>query len=160
VAFPLLEWMPVPFENLEVSERIGISFLHNSVDALLIFLTTLFSALSSILRSRVTLVLENLALRHQITVLQRSASKRVKLTPLDRLLWARLSGIWNDWRSALVICSTRNGDCLASQGLWSVLEVEDSAGPAGKTHASPRSPRPGPQDMSRKSNVGRTTYPR
>jgi len=30
-----------------------------------------------------------------------------------------------------------------------VLEVEDSAGPAGKTHASPPSPRPDPQDGSR-----------
>jgi hypothetical protein len=47
--------------------------------------------------------LENLALRHQIGVLQRSASKRPKLTPLDRVLWAWLSGIWSDWRSALAI---------------------------------------------------------
>jgi putative transposase len=32
------------------------------------------------------LELENLALRHQIGVLQRSARKRIKLTPTDRLL--------------------------------------------------------------------------
>src|SRR5215831_14022267 len=70
---------------------------------MLIFLATLLATLSSILRSRAALELENLALRHQIGVLQRSASKRPKLTPLDRVLWAWLSGIWSDWRSALAI---------------------------------------------------------
>jgi len=70
---------------------------------MLIFLAILLATLSSILRSRAVLELENLALRHQIGVLQRSASKRPKLTPLDRVLWAWLSGIWSDWRSALAI---------------------------------------------------------
>ena len=63
---------------------------------------TLLATLSSTVRSRAALELENLALRHQIGVLQRSA-KRPKLTPLDRLLWAWLSHIWSDWRSALAI---------------------------------------------------------
>lgn len=70
---------------------------------MLIFLATLLATLSSILRSRAALELENLALRHQIGVLQRSASKRPKLTPLDRVLWAWLSGIWIDWRPAMAI---------------------------------------------------------
>src|SRR6202048_3136455 len=55
---------------------------------MLIFLATLLATLSAVLRSRAALGLENLALRHQIGVLQRSARKRSKLTPLDRLLWA------------------------------------------------------------------------
>ena len=63
---------------------------------------TLLATLSSTVRSRAALELENLALRHQIGVLQRSA-KRPKLTPVDRLLWAWLSHIWSDWRSALAI---------------------------------------------------------
>jgi len=67
------------------------------------FLATLLPTLPSILRSRAALELENLALRHQIGVLQRSARKRVKLTSLDRLLWVWLSRIRGDWRSALVI---------------------------------------------------------
>jgi len=70
---------------------------------MLISLTTFFTTLSSIFRSRAILQLENLALRHQIGVLQRSASKRPKLTRGDRLLWVWLSRIWRDWRSALVI---------------------------------------------------------
>ena len=70
---------------------------------MLISLTTLLATLSSIFRSRAALQLENLALRHQIGILQRSARKRPKLTPADRLLWVALSRIWRDWRSALAI---------------------------------------------------------
>ena len=68
---------------------------------MLIFLVALIANLRSIFRSRAALELENLALRHQIGVLQRSARKRPKLTPLDRLLW--VSRIWSDWRSGLAI---------------------------------------------------------
>jgi putative transposase len=70
---------------------------------MLILLTTFFAALSSIFGSRAALQLENLALRHQIGVLQRSARKRPKLTLDDRLLWVLLSRLWSDWRSALAI---------------------------------------------------------
>jgi putative transposase len=66
-------------------------------------LKTLLATLSSIFRSRATIRLENLALRHQIGILQRSGRKRPKLTPADRLFWVRLSRIWSDWRSALAI---------------------------------------------------------
>ena len=53
-------------------------------------------------KSRATLHLENLALRHQLGVLRRSV-KRPNLTSGDRLLWAWLCEAWSDWRSALVI---------------------------------------------------------
>ena len=58
---------------------------------------------ASLLKSRVSLQLENLALRHQIGVLQRSAKKRPKLVAADRLFWAWLFRVWSDWRSALVL---------------------------------------------------------
>src|SRR5271169_5682262 len=70
---------------------------------MLIFLTTLLATLRSIFRSRAAIELENLALRHQIGVLQRSARKRPKLTAGDRLLWVCLCRLWRDWRSALAI---------------------------------------------------------
>jgi putative transposase len=41
-------------------------------------------------------------LRHQLGVLRRSV-KRPKLTPVDRLLWAWLCEVWNDWRASLRI---------------------------------------------------------
>jgi putative transposase len=67
-----------------------------------ISLTTPLAALCSIFRSRAVLELENLTLRHQIGVLQRSARKRPKLTSGDRLLWVCLSRLWRDWRSTLM----------------------------------------------------------
>jgi hypothetical protein len=70
---------------------------------MLISLTRLLATLGSIFRSRGVLQLENLALRHQFGVLLRSAKKRPKLTPLDRLLWVWLSRIWCDWHSTLAI---------------------------------------------------------
>ena len=70
---------------------------------MLIFLASLLATLPSILRSRAALELENLALRHQIGVLQRSARKRPKLILLDRLLLAALSRVWSEWRSGLAI---------------------------------------------------------
>ena len=69
---------------------------------MIISLTTLLATLSSI-RSRAALELENLALRHQIGVLQRSARKRPKWTSADLLLWIFLSRFSRDWRSALAI---------------------------------------------------------
>jgi putative transposase len=62
-----------------------------------------FAVLSSLLKSRAALQLENIALRHQIGVLQRSAKKCSQLNNSDRLLWIGLSRIWLEWRSALVI---------------------------------------------------------
>jgi len=70
---------------------------------MLISLKTLLTNLSSIFHSRAALQLENLALRHQIGVLQRSSRKRPKLTLVDRLLWVWLSRIWSGWRPALAI---------------------------------------------------------
>ena len=58
---------------------------------------------SSSLKSRAALQLENIALRHQIGVLQRSAKKRLSLNHADRLFWVGLSRVWAEWRSALRI---------------------------------------------------------
>ena len=58
---------------------------------------------SSLVKSRAALQLENVALRHQIGVLQRSAKKRLALNNADRLLWIGLSRVWAEWRSALKI---------------------------------------------------------
>jgi hypothetical protein len=62
----------------------------------------LATAVSTAFKSRPTLQVENLALRHQLGVLRRSV-KRPKLSSADRLLWAWLSESWSDWRSALVL---------------------------------------------------------
>jgi hypothetical protein len=53
-------------------------------------------------RSRATLQLEILALRHQLHVLERSHGRRLRLTRFDRLLWVWFSRVWSQWRGALV----------------------------------------------------------
>jgi putative transposase len=63
------------------------------------FLVTLRSAV----RSRASMHLEILALRHQLAVLQRRTGKRPSLRAADRVLWVILSRLWMRWRSTLVI---------------------------------------------------------
>jgi hypothetical protein len=46
--------------------------------------------------------LENVALRHQLLVLQRSVG-RPRLARWDRVFWLWLSRVWVSWRSSLVI---------------------------------------------------------
>jgi transposase InsO family protein len=65
-------------------------------------LSALLASALSLFRSHTALHLEIFALRHQLGVLQRSV-KKPKLTPADRLIWAWLSELWLDWRSALII---------------------------------------------------------
>jgi transposase InsO family protein len=59
-------------------------------------------AAATVFRSRRQLLLENVALRHQLEVLQRNA-KRPQLRPSDRALWAILSRFLPDWRRHLSI---------------------------------------------------------
>ncbi len=62
----------------------------------------LVTFLRSLLLPRSALLLENLALRHQLAVLQRSA-RRPKLRRGDRIFWVWLSKLWGGWRDALLI---------------------------------------------------------
>ncbi len=73
--------------------------LYYIMDCMLkIILRTILSAL----RSHRALALENLALRHQLNVLQRH-TKKPSLKNRDRILWIILSRIWKDWRSPLML---------------------------------------------------------
>src|SRR5690242_13508167 len=68
-----------------------------------LILMTLDSLLTG-LRGQAALQAENIALRHQLTVLQRTEMpKRPVLKPADRCLWVWLSRLWPQWRSALII---------------------------------------------------------
>ena len=66
-------------------------------------LISLLAGLTSTLRTRASLQVEILALRHQLAVLQRSKPKQVVLRPTDRLLWVALSRLWPEWRRALML---------------------------------------------------------
>ena len=67
------------------------------------WLALFLAGASSVLKARAALQLENVALRHQISVLQRAAKKRPQLHAADRLLWVWLSRVWAAWLSSLVI---------------------------------------------------------
>ena len=54
-------------------------------------------------RSRTALLLEAIALRHQIAVLERSGTRRPCFTRWDRLFWILLSRCWSLWRDSLII---------------------------------------------------------
>jgi putative transposase len=56
-----------------------------------------------LVRSRASLHLEIIALRHQLAVVNRSRRPRNRLTAADRMLWAWLSRTWRGWRSAVHI---------------------------------------------------------
>jgi transposase InsO family protein len=67
-----------------------------------IYISLLFAILRAAFRAQEDMVLENLALRHQLAILMRSA-RRPRLEPADRLLWCWLSRRWSRWRSAVVV---------------------------------------------------------
>ena len=67
-----------------------------------IYISLLIGTIRNALRARQDVELENLALRHQLAILMRSA-RRPRLEPADRLLWCWLSRRWSRWRSAVVV---------------------------------------------------------
>ena len=60
----------------------------------------LLSFLAACFRSRCSMQLEILALRHQLAVYRRSVP-RPRLQPTDRLLWSWLARVWSRWQDAL-----------------------------------------------------------
>jgi hypothetical protein len=60
-------------------------------------------AAPSELRTRTALVLEAIALRHQIAVLERSRTRRPCFRTFDRLLGILLSRWWPQWRESMMI---------------------------------------------------------
>jgi|GEM_PF-1056222 len=64
-------------------------------------LRAILAFVHALFRSRLSLQIEILALRHQLAVYQRTDA-RPCLKPADRLLWAWLSRVWADWQGALV----------------------------------------------------------
>jgi putative transposase len=87
--------------------------------------------LGSMFRSRTVLEPENIALRHQIGFLKRSARKRPKLAPSDRLFWVFLSRVWDDRRSALEIVQPATVIAWHRQGFrlfWTWTIRHDRAG--------------------------------
>ena len=65
-------------------------------------LTLILTGLLRGVRTQRALVLENLALRHQLAVLQRTAP-RPRLRPSDRLFWVLLARLWHGWAEVVAV---------------------------------------------------------
>ncbi len=68
----------------------------------MILVLGIWTLLRALLVNSAAVSLENIVLRHQLAVLQRSVG-RPRLRPWDRIFWVGLSRLWADWRSSLVI---------------------------------------------------------
>jgi hypothetical protein len=70
-------------------------------------------ARSSEPRTRIALLLESIALRHQIRVLERSGTRRPCFRIWDRLFWILFSRWWRQWRDSLTHRPAQYGLALA-----------------------------------------------
>ena len=71
-------------------------------------------------RSRTALLLESIALRHQIAVLERSGTRRPCFRRWDRLFWILFSRWWPQWRDSLIIVQPETVLRWRREG-WSAL---------------------------------------
>jgi putative transposase len=69
-------------------------------------ISALLAFVAGFFRSRTSLCLEHLALRHQLAVYQQTVD-RPRLRSTDRVLWAWLARLWPSWRGALVFVQPR-----------------------------------------------------
>src|ERR1700747_1609447 len=63
---------------------------------------------------------ENIALRQQLGIFQRSV-RRPKIRPVDRLFWVCLRKVWKEWKSALEFVQPRNRGRLAREAIRTIL---------------------------------------
>ncbi len=94
------------------------------------FLGVLISSLISAFLRPCDQVLENLALRQQLSVYKR-LHPRPQLRQRDRLFWIWLSKIWDDWRNALIIVRPETVISWHRQGFhifWTSLSQRKSVG--------------------------------
>ena len=69
-------------------------------------ISALLACVVGLFRSRASLCLEHLALRHQLAIYQQTI-QRPRLHATDRLFWAWLSRLWPGWREALAFVQPR-----------------------------------------------------
>ncbi|MEO8740079.1 MAG: hypothetical protein ABI537_10300 [Casimicrobiaceae bacterium] len=75
--------------------------------------SALIAFVAAELRSRLSMQLEIVALRHQLGVYQSSA-RRPRLGSGDRVLWSWLSRHWSRWRQVLIFVRPGYGDRVAA----------------------------------------------
>ncbi len=116
-------------------------------------LKLLVSLVGLLFRSHTGLLAENMALRHQLSVLQRTA-RRPRLKTRDRVFWVWLSRIWPQWRSALLSVQPETVVKMAPAGLQALLALEVSSEPAGTDVREGRDLGADPTNLAREPTLG------
>ena len=93
--------------------------------------TALWTFLRALLFGSAAIALENLALRHQLVVLQRAVA-RPRLTRWDRIFWVWLSRLWASWRSSLVIVQPATVLAWHRKGFQLYWRWKSRANPVGR----------------------------
>jgi hypothetical protein len=128
-----------PCSKLGNAEQVWRVLYHgHTVVDMITLLSAVGSLLSFRLRSRASLELELVALRHQVIVLRRQRLARSRLFSADRLLWVWLYRIWPEVLNTMGAGQTGNRRPVASQRLSSLLA--SAITPLGAAEDEPRDP--------------------
>jgi putative transposase len=102
----------------------------------MILVSSLWTFCRALLFGSAAIALENLALRHQLLVLQRSVV-RPRLSRWDRVFWVWLSRVWASWRSNLVIVQPATVLAWHRQGFRLYWRWKSRAKPVGRPRLAP-----------------------
>jgi hypothetical protein len=97
-------------------------------------LKLIWNAVAGLFRARAALQAEVLALRHQLNVLKRRAPKRVSVSNIDRLVFARLYHLAPEVLDAVKILKAGDHYQMASRWVPSLVALEIKA---ARRHSRP-----------------------
>jgi putative transposase len=104
----------------------------------MIFVFGLCAFLRALVGGSAAVALENVALRHQLAVLQRATPRR-RLHRRDRILWVWLSRLWAGWRASLVIVQPATVLAWHRKGFQLYWRWKSRPNPVGRPSLDPES---------------------
>jgi hypothetical protein len=116
----LLAMKPCPFSKPYPLENYVIPGLSDIVKFMTGWFLQWLSATCTRLGQRRDLLLEFIALRHQLAVLQRTGTRRPCFRPPERLFWVLLSRWWANWQRSLIIVQPATVLRWRRLGLWAI----------------------------------------
>src|ERR1051326_2936558 len=123
------------------------------------FVLSLLGWFMAFVRSRNSMGLEILALRHQISVLKRK-NVRPKLGRWDPVLWVFLRRVWSRWAAVLVVVKPGDRRPMASGRISALLVFPFHAEGEGQTQDQLRASSTHQAHGERQSHLGISQNPR
>ena len=153
-----LDLAGVDLHSVQSTRRLSGRTMSLSPGVTMLLATALWTFLRALLFGSAAIALENLALRHQLVVLQRAVA-RPRLTRWDRILWVWLSRLWASWRSSLVIVQPATVLAWHRQGFQLYWRWKSRANPVGRPRLDPELRRSSGAG-SREPHLGPPPHPR